>query len=138
MLAQAYRNIMYLPRPASRRTPMAVERRAKQFAPFAALKGFEDAVREKEIIYKPRRILSEEKKNELDMKLRMLKPGMEIQTEYFAENPLLPGYGRYHTVKGDVAFFDPAIGLRIGDTEIDIPDICELSGDVFNILEIPC
>lgn len=58
---------------------MAVERRAKQFAPFAALKGFEDAVREKEIIYEPRRILSEERKNELDMKLRMLKPGMEIQ-----------------------------------------------------------
>lgn len=117
---------------------MAVERRAKQFAPFAALKGFEDAVREKEIIYEPRRILSEEKKNELDMKLRMLKPGMEIQVEYFTGNPLLPGFGRYHTVKGDVAFFDPSVGLRIGDTEIEIRDICEMSGDVFEILEMPC
>ena len=46
----------------SRRHPMDVGRRAKQFAPFAALKGFEDAVREKEIIYEPRRILSEERK----------------------------------------------------------------------------
>lgn len=102
---------------------MAVERRAKQFAPFAALKGFEDAVREKEIIYEPRRILSEERKNELDMKLRMLKPGMEIQVEYFTGNPLLPGFGRYHTVKGDVAFFDPSVGLRVGDTKIEIRDI---------------
>ena len=105
---------------------MAVERRAKQFAPFAALKGFEDAVREKE------------KKNELDMKLRMLKPGMEILVEFFTGNPSLPGFGRYHTVKGDVAFFDPSVGLRIGDTEIEIRDICEMSGDVFEILEMPC
>lgn len=117
---------------------MAVERRAKQFAPFAALKGFEDAVREKEIIYEPRRILSEERKNELDMKLRMLKPGMEILMEFFTGNPSLPGFGRYHTVKGDVAFFDPSVGLRIGDTEIEIRDICEMSGDVFEILEMPC
>lgn len=138
MMAQAYRNIMYLPRPASRRTPMAVERRAKQFAPFAALKGFEDAVREREIIYETRSILSEERKNELDMKLRMLKTGMEIQAEYFTENPLFPGFGRYHTVKGDVAFFDPSVGLRIGDTEIEISDICEISGEVFEVLEIPC
>ena len=114
-MTAAYRKIIHLPRPASGRTPMAVERRAKQFAPFAALKGFEDAVREKEIIYEPRRILSEEKKNELDMKL-----------------------GRYHTVKGDVAFFDPSVGLRIGDTEIEIRDICEMSGDVFEVLEMPC
>ena len=103
-MTAAYRKIIHLPRPASGRTPMAVERRAKQFAPFAALKGFEDAVREKEIIYEPRRILAEEKKNELDIKLRMLKPGMEILVEYFTGNPLLPGFGRYHTVKGDVAF----------------------------------
>lgn len=104
-MTAAYRKIIHLPRPTSGRTPMAVERRAKQFAPFAALKGFEDAVREKEIIYEPRRILSEERKNELDMKLRMLKPGMEIQVEYFTGNPLLPGFGRYHTVKGGCCFF---------------------------------
>ena len=137
-MTAAYRKIIHLPRPASGRIPMAVERRAKQFAPFAALKGFEDAVREKEIIYEPRRILSEEKKNELDMKLRMLKPGMEILVEFFTGNPSLPGFGRYHTVKGDVAFFDPSVGLRVGDTEIEIRDICEMSGDVFEILEMPC
>ena len=137
-MTAAYRKIIHLPRPASGRNPMAVERRAKQFAPFAALKGFEDAVREKEIIYEPRRILSEEKKNELDIKLRMLKPGMEILVEYFTGNPLLPGFGRYHTAKGDVAFFDPSVGLRIGDTEIAIRDICEMSGEVFEVLEMPC
>ena len=71
------------------------------------------------------------------MKLRMLKPGMEIQVEYFTGNPLLPGFGRYHTVKGDVAFFDPSVGLRIGDTEIEIRDICEMSGDVLKYWKCP-
>ena len=70
MLTAAYQKILYLPRPLSKRYPMAVERRAKQFAPFAALKGFEESVKEKEIIYEPKRILPDEKKNELDMKLK--------------------------------------------------------------------
>ena len=78
MMAQ-YQRIMYLQRPVSKRYPMAVERRAKQFAPFAALKGFEETIREKEFIYEMKRVLPEEKKNDLDMKLKILKPGMEIR-----------------------------------------------------------
>ena len=78
MMAQ-YQRIMYLQRPVSKRYPMAVERRAKQFAPFAALKGFEETIKEKEFIYEMKRVLPEETKNDLDMKLKILKPGMEIQ-----------------------------------------------------------
>ena len=92
MMAQ-YQRIMYLQRPVSKRHPMAVERRAKQFAPFAALKGFEETIREKEYIYEKKRVLPEEKNNDLDMKLKILKPGMEIQAEYFEENEKRPGYG---------------------------------------------
>lgn len=51
---------------------MDVGRRAKQFAPFAALRGLDETIRQQEIIYEPKRDLSEEKKNELDMKLRIL------------------------------------------------------------------
>ena len=86
MLTAAYQKILYLPRPLSKRYPMAVERRAKQFAPFAALKGFEESVKEKEIIYEPKRILPDEKKNELDMKLKLLKPGMNIRAVYYQES----------------------------------------------------
>ena len=49
---------------------MDVGRRAKQFAPFAALRGLDETIRQQEIIYEPKRDLSEEKKNELDMKLK--------------------------------------------------------------------
>ena len=45
---------------------MDVGRRAKQFAPFAALRGLDETIRQQEIIYEPKRDLSEEKKNELD------------------------------------------------------------------------
>ena len=41
-----YDDILHLSRPQSRRTPMSRENRAVQFAPFAALTGFEDAVTE--------------------------------------------------------------------------------------------
>lgn len=46
-----YKEYMYLSRPQSRHYPMAVERRAKQFAPFAALKGFEETIQEEEKSY---------------------------------------------------------------------------------------
>ena len=45
---------------------MDVGRRAKQFAPFAALRGLDETIRQQEIIYEPKRDLSEEKKNELE------------------------------------------------------------------------
>lgn len=41
---------------------MDVGRRAKQFAPFAALRGLDETIRQQEIIYEPKRDLSEEKK----------------------------------------------------------------------------
>lgn len=39
---------------------------------------------------------------------------------------------------GMIEFFDPSIYLRVDDTEIQIQDICDLSGEVFEALELPC
>ena len=117
---------------------MDVGRRAKQFAPFAALRGLDETIRQQEIIYEPKRDLSEEKKNELDMKLRMLKYGMKIQVTFFARTRKDKTIGQYHTLSGTVEFFDPSVHLRIDDTEIQIQDICDLTGDVFETIEISC
>lgn len=133
-----YQRILYFQRPVSKWHPMAVERRAKQFAPFAALKGFEETIREKGFIYEKKRVLTEEKNNELDMKLKILKPGMEIQAEYFEEDEKRTGYGQYHIVRGRVDFYDPKGCLRIGNVEINIHNLSELSGDNFEVLELPC
>ena len=115
---------------------MDVGRRAKQFAPFAALRGLDETIRQQEIIYEPKRDLSEEKKNELDMKLRILVYGMKIQATYFQKSWKNPLIGQYHTLSGTVEFFDPSVHLRIDDTEIQIQDICDLTGDVFETIEI--
>ena len=61
---------------------MDVGHRAKQFAPFAALRGLEKTLQKQEIIYEFQKDLSEEKKNELDMKLRILEYGMKIQVTF--------------------------------------------------------
>lgn len=117
---------------------MDVQHRAKQFAPFAALRGFEETVRKQEILYEQRKVLSEEKKCELDRKLRMVSYEMKIRATYFKESQEMKPAGQYHTVCGKVEFFDPSIHLRIDDTIIPIPDLCDLSGEVFEELELPC
>ena len=94
---------------------MDVGRRAKQFAPFAALRGLDETIRQQEIIYEPKRDLSEEKKNELDMKLRILVYGMKIQATYFQKSWKNPLIGQYHTIMGTVKFFDSSSYLRIDD-----------------------
>ena len=138
MMASAYAKLIYMPRPISNRRKMDVGHRAKQFAPFAALRGFEESVRKKEILYEPRKELSEEKKQELDRKLQYLSTGMWIQVTYFVESPEFPGKGKHRIIEGKVDFFDPQIYLRIEDTEIPVSDITDLSGNVFEILEEPC
>ena len=138
MLASAYADMVFMPRPVSNRRKMDVRHRAKQFAPFAALRGFEETVRKKEILYEPRKDLSEEKKTELDNKLRLLSKGMMIQVDYFIESSEFPGKGKYCRLEGIIEFFDPKIYLRIGDTEIPVSEITDLSGGIFDDLEQPC
>ena len=52
--------------------PMDPTHRAKIFAPFDALAGFNDCIASKKVLYKTRRILSEEEKKKLDEVLRYL------------------------------------------------------------------
>ena len=48
------------------------EERAKQFMPFAALKGYPEALRKKEKVVVPKKELSEEYQEELERKLRQV------------------------------------------------------------------
>lgn len=48
MSVGGYTDILYLQRPISKRYRMDIGHRAKQFAPFAALRGFEEAVQKEE------------------------------------------------------------------------------------------
>ena len=98
MLAKAYQKYLYIPRPVSKRYPMDVQHRAKQFAPFAALRGFEEIVRKQEILYEQRKVLSEEQKCGLDR--------MEINQTKVASNHRLVSYSDYADDR--ILLLDPA------------------------------
>ena len=102
------------------RRKMSREERAKQFMPFAALKGYEEALRAKEKIVVPRMELSEEYLRELDLKLRQIRKNDIATVIYYHE-------GEYVKVTGMVSGLDKdARILKVVNTKILFDDICSI------------
>lgn len=107
-------------RVATKRGKMPREDRAKQFMPFAALKGFQEMLKEKERIVVPRMELSEEQKEELDRKLQMLKQNDIVTVVYFHD-------GEYVKVKGMVSRIDlSSKTVKIVNAKIRFDDIADI------------
>ena len=132
-----YEDIINLPHHISKKHPqMTMESRAAQFAPFAALVGYEDAVEETARLTTKRIELNEEEKNILDMKLQMLKEQMhvqiypEISIMYFVPDLKKDG-GKYIKISGTIKKIDEYKQLLILDdkTEIPISEIISIVGD---------
>lgn len=103
--------------------------RAKQFMPFDALKGFREALAEKERIIVPKKELSEERKAELNEKLHQLQRLDIVTAEYFSD-------GEYVQITGVVSAIDKAGRiLKIVNTKVPFDDIFDLQGDVFIMQE---
>lgn len=104
------------------RVKMSREDRAKQFMPFAALKGYPEALRQKEKIVVPKAEISEEYAEILDRKLRKIKKNDIITVIYFSN-------GEYLKKTGMVSRIDETSRiLKIVNTKIlfnDIYDIAE-------------
>ena len=73
--------------------------RAKQFLPFDALKGLQEALKEKEIEYEERKELSEETLNDLDIILNRIEIGNIITIKYYKNR-------RYSEMNGTVTKID--------------------------------
>ena len=73
--------------------------RAKQFLPFDALKGFQEALREKEIENEKKRELSEEVLIELNNKFNQIEKESYVEIKYYKN-------GRYNKIKGIVTKID--------------------------------
>ena len=94
--------------------------RAKQFAPFAALKGFEEALREKENIYVARKDIYEEKAYELNETLKTVYIGDTVTLTYYKNR-------QYVTLTGVVEKFDTALKfLEISGEHITFDNIFEI------------
>lgn len=100
-----------------------MENRAKQFVPFAALKGYEEALRAKEKIVVDKVELSEEKKEELDRKLHQIKRNDMITVVYFCKDEYLKLEGMVSRLDTDARI------LKVVNTKIPFDDIYELEGE---------
>lgn len=79
---KGYEDIIYLPHPVSRNhLPMPVGDRAAQFAPFAALTGYEEAVEEAARLTECRIELDRDRIEELDRELRRLREHIKERPE---------------------------------------------------------
>ncbi len=100
---------------------MPIEDRAKQFMPFAALKGLPDALAAREKITVPRIELSEEMAEELDRKMHCLIKGQIASVVYFNKD-------EYIKVTGMVARIDETSRLlQIVNTKIAFDDILDIT-----------
>ena len=120
--------------------PMSLYARSAQFAPFAALTGYEEAVTETARDVTKRIDIDEELKNILDSKIQILsekiKNKPEVVFTYFIPDLTKDG-GKYINVTGvikKIDLFNQNIILE-DKTEIPINEIIDISGEIFKILD---
>ena len=98
-------------------------RRAQQFVPFAALKGYYKLVEEKENEQGPKTELSDDVASELNYKFAQLKVGAEVIVRYYKIN-------KYFIIKGMVKYIDLTKEYLVVNSErILFCDIYDISGD---------
>ncbi len=89
--------------------PMSIHDRAAQFAPFAALVGYEDAVEETERLTDSRREMEEDEIAELNRRLQELTECLndrpKIRVTYFIRDKKKDG-GRYASIIGNARVID--------------------------------
>lgn len=105
-----YKDIINLPHHVSKtRNPMSLYNRAAQFAPFAALTGYDDAIKETARLTEERIELSDELKNMLNQKIKLIIENIKLQPEvaitYYVPDNKKSG-GVYKTISGNVKRID--------------------------------
>lgn len=137
-----YKDIINLPHKQSTKRPhMSLLDRAAQFAPFAALTGYDDAVKETARLTDEKIELSEENLNVLNMKYQILVDRLDEEHEvvftYFIPDKNKSG-GAYVEKRGVVKKVDDyerLITLYDG-TKIPMDDVLAIDGDFFSSAEL--
>jgi len=129
---EKYKDIINKEHSTSKTHPrMAMSNRAAQFSPFAALSGYEEAVREEGRMTKSKALLSEDRKAVLNNRLNLINEILVMQSEvtitYFAPDDKKSG-GNYLKITGLVKKMDTFKKVVIMQNEQRIPveDIVEI------------
>lgn len=139
--AYQYDSIIDLPHHVSgNRVHMSVLDRAAQFSPFAALTGFDGAIKESARLTEKRIDLDETEKNILDEKLRIIQDQLsrqpEIEIIFFRPDEMKEG-GAYISIMGivkKIKGYERVVIMQDG-TNIPIEEIIDLTGEIFQGLD---
>lgn len=136
-----YNSIMELPHHVSKERPqMPMSDRAAQFSPFAALTGYDAAIKETGRLTDAKIELDDEELNNLNLKFQLLVEHLEDEPEvaitYFKADERKTG-GAYLEASGIVKKLDDFERLITmqGGTKIPMDDILNIESDVFTTLE---
>lgn len=120
-----YDDIINLPHHVSTKHPrMSALDRAAQFSPFAALTGHDSAIKETARLTDIKLELDEDKKEELDNRLQMLRMQTDLRPEveitYFVPDTKKSG-GSYLSIRGIIKKFDDIEHKILLENETVIP-----------------
>lgn len=128
-----YDDIIKLDHPISKnRRPMSIYDRSAQFAPFAALTGYDESIEEASRIVENKITLGIDKTNEINEKLTFLASQLinkpQISITYFKKDRLKEG-GKYISITGIISKIDTTNRkILVNKTEkIDLDDIIDIS-----------
>ena len=136
-----YDDIINLPHHTSPKRPrMSMIDRAAQFSPFAALTGYDAAVKETARLTDRRIELDEYSKAALDERLQLiqehLKEYPEVTITYFQPDDRKDG-GAYQSITGSIKKIDTyeKCIVMMDKQKILIDEIFAIDGDIFSVLE---
>ena len=134
-----YDDIINLPHYESKtRKRMSLEARSAQFAPFAALTGYDDKVKETARRTDKRIELSDEEYNIINTKLQIIKEHIkehpEINFVIFVKDKLKDG-GKYEEVNGKVRVIDEVNEeiILVDKRKIFLKNIYDINGEIIKI-----
>ena len=134
-----YDDIINLPHYESKtRKRMSLEARSAQFAPFAALTGYDDKVKETARRTDKRIELSDEEYNIINTKLQIIKEHIKEQPEInfviFVKDKLKDG-GKYEEINGKVRVIDEVNEeiILVDKRKIFLKNIYDINGEIIKI-----
>lgn len=131
-----YSDIINLSRPVSKRPRMSLEQRSAQFAPFAALTGYEGQVKETARLTNKKIEINEELKEILNKKIQLIqkkiKKQPQIEITYFIPDSKKDG-GKYEIICNTIQKIDMYTNefVMLDGTRININDIIDIQGNLF-------
>lgn len=136
-----YDDILDLPHHVSQTHPhMPLSERAAQFSPFAALTGYDAAIRETARLTDEKAELDEGTKAVLNEKLQLLQEHLKARPvaaiTYFKPDERKAG-GAYVTVSGSIKKIDTYEGMIVlaDGTKVPVNDIIEMESELFASFE---